>query len=200
MKEICTLLVKLHIIFSRMQRVNQHARPSIIQVGCPTCCYQVCALDHANGGAADLDYGSEHCHRNVCLVLTWDLMWMTRMGNNGTAGSISERRHSSLVLYHWSSQPRIFRHLMLPLLCNYWNFHNSWISYLLEMLPRKMRWYILIILPFICFQHVFSRRLHTGHRQRGRPSYLFWTGCSEPGNSGQRIGGKQLGCWFNTHR
>ena len=65
MKEICTLLVKLHIIFSRMQRVNQHARPSIIQVGCPTCCYQVCALDHANGGAAGLDYGSEHCHRNV---------------------------------------------------------------------------------------------------------------------------------------
>ena len=42
MKEICTLLVELHIIFSRMQRVNQHARPSIIQVGCPTCCYQVC--------------------------------------------------------------------------------------------------------------------------------------------------------------
>ena len=64
MKEICTLMVKLHIIFSRMQRVNQHARPSIIQVRCPTCCYQVCALDHANGGAADLDYGSEHCHRN----------------------------------------------------------------------------------------------------------------------------------------
>ena len=30
MKEICTLLVKLHIIFSRMQRVNQHARPFII--------------------------------------------------------------------------------------------------------------------------------------------------------------------------
>ena len=55
MKEICTLLVKLHIIFSRMQRVNQHARPSIIQVGCPTCCYQVRPLDHANGGAADLD-------------------------------------------------------------------------------------------------------------------------------------------------
>ena len=64
MKEICTLLVKLHIIFSRMQRVNQHARPSIIQVGCPTCCYQVCALDHANGGAAGLYYGSEQWHRN----------------------------------------------------------------------------------------------------------------------------------------
>ena len=46
MKEICTLLVKLYIICSRMQRVNLHARPSIIQVGCPTCCYQVCALDH----------------------------------------------------------------------------------------------------------------------------------------------------------
>ena len=55
MKEICTLLVKLHIIFSRLQRVNQHARHSIIQVGCPTCCYQVCALDHANVGTADLD-------------------------------------------------------------------------------------------------------------------------------------------------
>ena len=55
MKEICTLLVKLHTIFSRMQRVNQHARPSIIQVECPTCCYQVCALDHTNVGTADLD-------------------------------------------------------------------------------------------------------------------------------------------------
>ena len=32
MKEIFTLLVKLHIIFSWMQRVNQHARPFIIQV------------------------------------------------------------------------------------------------------------------------------------------------------------------------
>ena len=72
MKEICTLLVKLHIIFSRMQRVNQHDRPSIIQVGCPTCCYQVCALDHANGGAADLDYGSEHCHRNADHLMDFD--------------------------------------------------------------------------------------------------------------------------------
>ena len=49
MKEICTLLVKLYIICSRMQRVNLHARPSIIQVGCPTYCYQVCALDHERG-------------------------------------------------------------------------------------------------------------------------------------------------------
>ena len=49
MKEICTLLVKLYIICSRMQRVDLHARPSIIQVGCPTCCYQVCALDHERG-------------------------------------------------------------------------------------------------------------------------------------------------------
>ena len=77
MKEICTLLVKLHIIFCRMQRVNQHARPSIIQVGCPTCCYQVCALDHANGGTADLDLSSGTCHRNViyhiCGSLSFDL-------------------------------------------------------------------------------------------------------------------------------
>ena len=48
-KKICTLLLKLHIICSRMQRVNLHARPSIIQVGCPICCYQVCALDHVKG-------------------------------------------------------------------------------------------------------------------------------------------------------
>ena len=48
-KEICTLLAKLHIICSRMQRVNLYARPSIIQMGCPTCCYRVCALDHAIG-------------------------------------------------------------------------------------------------------------------------------------------------------
>ena len=60
-----TLLVKLYVICSRMQRVNLHARPSIIQVGCPTCCYQVWALDHANGGVADLNYPSQPCHRNV---------------------------------------------------------------------------------------------------------------------------------------
>ena len=41
-----------------MQRVNLHARLSIRQVGCPTCCYQVCALDHAKWGTADLDYPS----------------------------------------------------------------------------------------------------------------------------------------------
>ena len=64
MKEICTLLVKLQIIFSRMRRVNRHARPFMIQVGCPICYYQVCALDHANGGAAGLDYHLGHCHRN----------------------------------------------------------------------------------------------------------------------------------------
>ena len=49
MKEICTRLVKLYIIFSRMPRINLHARPSIIPVGCPNCCYLVCALDHAKG-------------------------------------------------------------------------------------------------------------------------------------------------------
>ena len=67
-KEICTLLLKLHIICSRMQRVNLHARSSIIQVGYPTCCYQVCALDHAKWGTADLDYPSEPCHHNVFCI------------------------------------------------------------------------------------------------------------------------------------
>ena len=47
-----------------MQRVNLHARPSIIQAGCPTCCYQVCALDHAKGGTADLDHPSKPCHHD----------------------------------------------------------------------------------------------------------------------------------------
>ena len=70
-KEICTLLVKLHIIFSRMQRVNQHARPYIIQVGCPTFCYQVCALDRANVGTADLGYSSGPCHRNDKHIFTF---------------------------------------------------------------------------------------------------------------------------------
>ena len=74
MKEICTLLVKLHIIFSRIQRDNQHARSSIIQVECPTCCYQVCALDPAKGGAADMDYHSEPCHRNVNVYFIFYLM------------------------------------------------------------------------------------------------------------------------------
>ena len=85
MKEICTLLVKLHIIFSRMQRVNQHARPSIIQVGCPTCCYQVGPLDHANGGAADLDYGSEHRHRNGKPLVTMLLSLSLCMHSNYSA-------------------------------------------------------------------------------------------------------------------
>ena len=65
MKKIYTLLVKLHVICSRMQRVNLHARPSIIQVGYPTCCYQACALDHAKWGTVDLDYHSLHCRPNV---------------------------------------------------------------------------------------------------------------------------------------
>ena len=34
-------------------------------MGCHTCCYQVCAPDHANVGTADLDYSSGPCHRNV---------------------------------------------------------------------------------------------------------------------------------------
>ena len=63
-KEIRTLLVKIQSICSNMQRVNLHARPSVIQVGCPTCFYQVCALDHAKEGTADLAHPSEPCHRN----------------------------------------------------------------------------------------------------------------------------------------
>ena len=67
MKEICTLLVKLHIIFSRMQRVNQHARPFIIQVGCSTCCYQVCAPDHANVGTQTWIKA-----QGIAIVMGWE--------------------------------------------------------------------------------------------------------------------------------
>ena len=34
--------------------INLHTIPSIIQVGYPTCCYHVCALDHAKGGGGVL--------------------------------------------------------------------------------------------------------------------------------------------------
>ena len=43
----------------------------------------------------------------ICLVLTWDLMRITSMGNHGAAGGISERRHSScssyfcMFLWYW---------------------------------------------------------------------------------------------------
>ena len=49
-------------------RVNLHTTPFIIQVGCLTCCYQVCALDHAKGGGggtANLAHPSKACQRNV---------------------------------------------------------------------------------------------------------------------------------------
>ena len=83
--------MKLHIIRSRTQRVNLHARPSIIQVGCPTCCYQVCALDHAKGGTADLNYPSEPCHHN-----DWDPMsraW-------GSLGLYTSEQHWSDMLHY----------------------------------------------------------------------------------------------------
>ena len=31
----------------------------------------------------------------LCLVMTWDLIWINSMGNHGTAGVFSECRHSS---------------------------------------------------------------------------------------------------------
>ena len=34
---------------------------------------------------------------DFCLLLTWDPMWITSMGNHGAAGGISERRRSSFV-------------------------------------------------------------------------------------------------------
>ena len=65
-----------YISFSpECKELNQHARPSIIQTACPTCCYQVCALDHANVGTADLDYSSGPCHRNGSFHTLLD-MWL----------------------------------------------------------------------------------------------------------------------------
>ena len=35
----------------------------------------------------------------LCLFLTWDLMWITGIGNHGAAAGISERRRSSCSSY-----------------------------------------------------------------------------------------------------
>ena len=35
----------------------------------------------------------------LCLVLTWDLMWITSIGNHGAAVGISERRRSGFIYY-----------------------------------------------------------------------------------------------------
>ena len=59
--------MKLHSICSKTQRVNQYARPSIKHVGCPICCFQVWALDHAKEGTADMDYPSKPCHPYVLI-------------------------------------------------------------------------------------------------------------------------------------
>ena len=38
----------------------------------------------------------------LCLLFTWDLMWITSMGNHGAVGGISERRRfSCFSLNHW---------------------------------------------------------------------------------------------------
>ena len=124
----CTLLVKLHIIFSRMQRVDQHARPSIIQVGCPTCCYQVCALDHANVGTAGLDYSSGPCHRNAgewlnCSILSLQCLYMISMI---TTCEIKLDGKSSM----WFPGQSVFGQ-------NYWNL--SW-CYVLMTCIMTYRW------------------------------------------------------------
>ena len=107
MKEICTLLVKLHIIFSRMQR------PSIIQVGCPTCCYQVCALDHANVGTADLDYSSGPCHRNDCRP-TLSIMPLRVLSTGGGGSPRASLPHLTLI-HDWMTHTS---HWMTP--------HTGW--------------------------------------------------------------------------
>ena len=38
----------------------------------------------------------------LCLLLTWDLMWITSMGNHGAAGGISECRRSSCSSFNRS--------------------------------------------------------------------------------------------------
>ena len=63
----------------------QHARPSIIHVECHTCCYQVCALDHAKGGAENLDYHSEPCHRTAVTRKKVSIWW----------------RHQGQAHHHW---------------------------------------------------------------------------------------------------
>ena len=38
---------------------------------------------------------------DFCLVLAWDLMWITSMDNHGAAGGISEPKHSSCSSYYY---------------------------------------------------------------------------------------------------
>ena len=42
------------------------------------------------------------CNFDSCLVLTWDLMWITSMGYHWAAGCISERRRSSCSSFTFS--------------------------------------------------------------------------------------------------
>ena len=52
----------------------------IIQVGCPTCCYQVCELDHAKGGTADLAHPSKPCHFNILILSVLHIFAQWKVG------------------------------------------------------------------------------------------------------------------------
>ena len=54
-----------------VQRVNLHAIDPLIQVGCPICCYQAGAQDHAKQGPRVLDYPSKPCLCNrTCACIS----------------------------------------------------------------------------------------------------------------------------------
>ena len=116
-----------------MQRVNQHSRPSIIQVGCPTCCYQVCALDHANVGTADLDYSSGSCHRNA-MMIKLALKWVSFQCSGMSIFFNLFCKHDFvafrepmftrikilLICFAWVLNTNGWR-----LSCKYWQFHRN---------------------------------------------------------------------------
>ena len=106
-----------------MQRVNQHARPSIIQVGCPTCCYQVCALDRVNVGTADLDYSSGHCHRFEYSCIQWHI-YLGRM---------------PFLMCDFTKTTPLGQ--MLISFCNFWNIiiHISWKVYVTVLFKNVFR-------------------------------------------------------------
>ena len=51
---------------------------------------------------------------NFCVVWTWDLMWITSVGNHGAAGGISERRRSSCSSWfrQWQVSEQVTSHYL----------------------------------------------------------------------------------------
>ena len=100
-------------------------------MGCPTCCYQVCALGHANVGTADLHYSSGPCHRNETNIFKlFNLLWTTDARRWDESGSTLARAMTCCLL-----APSHFLILEWPILIGFYIelvwclFHRKWLEY-----------------------------------------------------------------------